>query len=231
MTEYGVAQTVRVVPYRRSAFQVALLMFLTLGLYIFVWAYFIRRTCASLLEQEDQPVWKSVALIVPIFNVFLLFDLGKKIQGVQWRADRAHVDKALPWVGVSVFAFGVVGRLKWPVASFGMLSFVPIAQMQQQFTRAQIALLGDAARPSRFQWAERISIGLGSLTWTLVTSGYTYSIHTGEIARIEIAWFLGCLALSVAVLICFAFTSRRAVADGLAMYADPVPDRIAPYSV
>jgi hypothetical protein len=32
--------------YRRSAFQVALLMFATLGFYVFVWAFFVRRADA-----------------------------------------------------------------------------------------------------------------------------------------------------------------------------------------
>ncbi|MDQ6925851.1 MAG: DUF4234 domain-containing protein [Candidatus Eremiobacteraeota bacterium] len=223
-------ERIRVAPYRRSAFQVALLMFVTFGLYVFVWGYFIRRACADLLEQEDQPVWKSVALIVPIFNFFLMFDLGKKIQGVQWRADPRRVDGSLPWVGVSVFAFNVLGRLKGVVSNLGLLSFVPIALMQQKFSRAQIALLGEAASPTRFHWAEWIVLVLGGAFWLLSSFGYVVSISDWTIAPREIAWFLGCSALAVAVLARFGFTSRRAIADGLAMYAEPSPDRIAPYA-
>jgi hypothetical protein len=64
--------------YRRSAFQVALLMFATWGLYVFAWAFFARRASAAILEREDQPIWKTVALVVPLFNFFLMFELGKR---------------------------------------------------------------------------------------------------------------------------------------------------------
>jgi hypothetical protein len=218
------------VPFRRSAFQVAILMFVTLGFYVFVWAFFIRRTCASLLEQEDQPLWKSVALIVPIFNLFLMFDLGMKVRGVQWRADPSRVTGALPWFGVSVFAFNVLGRLDVPFSHFGVLSFVPIALIQQQFSRAQIALLGDDAAPTRLHWLEWIAIAAGGAFWAFGVYGFILSFSTGGIAADERAWFLSAVALALAVLVLFAFTSRRAIAVGLAMHADPSPDRIAPYA-
>jgi hypothetical protein len=131
-----VTEGVPVPAYRRSAFQVALLLVVSLGLYIFVWAFFVRRACAALLEQEDQPRWKSIALIVPIFNLFLLFDLGKKIQGVQWRADSQRIDGWLPWLGVVTFAFTVLSRFKTPASSLGLIGFAPIALMQQRFSRA-----------------------------------------------------------------------------------------------
>jgi len=206
-------------------------MFLTLGFYVFVWAFFIRRACASLLEQDDQPLWKSIALIVPIFNLFLMFDLGKKIQGVQWRADPAHVDGSLPWAGISVFAFNILGRLKGAVSNLGLFGFVPIALMQQSFSRAQIALLGKAALPARFHWAEWVAIALGGAFWTFVILGYVISIFDGKIAPADRTWFLSASAVSVAALAGFRLTSRRAIAAGLAMYAEPSPDRIAPYAI
>ena len=223
-------ERVHVTPFRRSAFQVALLMFVTLGLYVFVWAYFIRRACASLLEQEDQPLWKSIALIVPIFNFFLMFDLGKKIQGVQWRADPAHVDGSLPWIGLSMFVFTVIGRLKTLVSNLGVLNLVPIAVMQQKFVRAQIALLGDAGVPTRFHWLEWLAIVLGGTFWALGIAGTVAPGDPNDFAPGERAWLLSSIAAAVAVLVFFGVTSRRTAARGLAMHADPSPDRIAPYA-
>jgi hypothetical protein len=223
-------ERIHVLPFRRSAFQGALLMFVTLGLYFFVWAYFIRRACASLLEQEDQPLWKSIALIVPIFNFFLMFDLGKKIQGVQWRADPARVDGSLPWIGLSMFVFTVIGRLKTLVSNLGVLNLVPIAVMQQKFVRAQIALLGDAGVPTRFHWLEWLVIVLGGAFWGLGTVGMAAPPDPGAFEPGVRAWFLWCMALVVAVLVFFGATSRRTTAQGLAMHADPSPDRIAPFA-
>ncbi len=223
-------ERVHVIPFRRSAFQVALLMFVTLGLYVFVWAYFIRRACASLLKQEDQPIWKSVALIVPIFNFFLMFDLGKKIQGVQWRADPARVDGWLPWVSVSVFAFTVVGRLKGPVSNLGLLDFVPIALLQQRFVRAQIALLGEPGVPTRLHWVEWIAVGLGAVFWIAIAFEIAMPVRGYPVVLDVQRWFVSCMALAIAALVAFGVTSRHAVAQGRAMHADPSPDRIAPYT-
>ena len=46
-------EIIHVPAFRRSAFQVALLVLVSLGLYVFVWAFFIRRACAALLEQAE----------------------------------------------------------------------------------------------------------------------------------------------------------------------------------
>jgi hypothetical protein len=225
-----VIEPVRAVAFRRSAFQVALLMFASAGLYVFVWAFFVRRACASLLEVQDQPLWKSVALIVPIFNFFLMFDLGKKIQGVQWRADPARVDGTLPWVGISMFAFTILGRVKEPFGDLGVLSFAPVALMHQRFSRAQIALLGDRATPNSFHWLEWIVLAVGGALWILAIYGALVTGVPGAMTAPERMWLLSSTALAAAVLVLFAVTSRRAVADGLAMHADPSPDRIAPYA-
>jgi hypothetical protein len=63
--------------YRRSTFQVALLLCATSGIYYFWWAYFTRRWCSGTLERSDQVLWKTVALIIPILNFFpqLFLDL------------------------------------------------------------------------------------------------------------------------------------------------------------
>ena len=217
-------------PFRRSVFQVALLMVVTFGLYVFVWAYFMRRTCASLLEQDDQPVWKSVALIVPIFNFFLMFDLGKKIQGVQWRVNPARVDGFLPWVGISMFAFTVIGKLKGNAGYLGVFSFAPIALMHHRFLRAQIALLGEAAVPTRFHWLEWVVILLGGAGWAMGAYAAVVPMSGVEFVAGERAWYLWCAGVTIAVLVFLGVTGHRTIAAGLAMHANPSPDRIAPYA-
>ena len=226
----GVTERITVLPFRRSVFQVALLMVVTAGFYVFVWAYFVRRTCAAFLEQEDQPIWKSVALIVPIFNFFLMFDLGKKIQGVQWRADPARVDGTLPWVGLSMFVFTVLGKLRNNAGYLGVFNFAPIALMQYRFLRAQIALLGEAAVPTRFHWAEWIAIVLGGALWVIGIYGALVPASGMQFDPGERTWLLACTAVTVAALVLLAITSRRVTAEGLAMHANPSPDRISPYA-
>ena len=211
-------------------FQVALLIAATGGLYVLVWAYFVRRACASILEQEDQPLWKSVALIVPIFNFFLMFDLGKKIQGVQWRAGPARVDGSLPWAGIAFFAFLVLGKVQGNAAFLGVFNFVPIALMQHRFARAQIALRGEAAVPTGFHWLEWVVIVGGGALWAFFLDVIVSPAWGPESAPGVRGWALACTAGTVAALGLLGAISRRATAEGLAMHANPSPDRIAPYA-
>jgi hypothetical protein len=215
--------TERPIPaYRRSAFQVALLTFATSGLYVFVWAFFVRRACAAILEREDQPIWKTIALIVPIFNFFLMFELGKRIEGVSWRADPTRSEGSLPWLGLSLFGFGVLGRLNGGYAFLGMLVFLPVAFMQRSFSRAQIALLGETVLPSRLHWAEWIVFVLGLAWWMLVAVGMIVSIRTRELPPDFAPWFFASLALSAAMLVVIRFVSARAIAEGLTMHSASV---------
>jgi Domain of unknown function (DUF4234) len=210
----------RIPAFRRSAFQVALLMFATFGLYVFVWAFCVRRTSAAILEREDQPIWKTIALLVPIFNLFLLFELGKRIEGVAWRANMSRTEGSLPWLGLSFFAFNVVGRLRGGYSFLGVLGFVPIAFLQRSFSRAQIALLGEAGLPAPLHWGEWILLVLGLIYWMFVGIGVTVSVGThGGVPPDLVPWFYGSLALAIGLLVVFWFLSRRAVAEGLAMHA------------
>jgi hypothetical protein len=203
--------------YRRSAFQVAVLMFATWGLYVFAWAFFARRASAAILEREDQPIWKTVALVVPIFNFFLMFELGKRIEGVAWRADPAKTETALPWLGLSLFFFAVLGRLRGGYSFLSMLNFVPVSLMQRSLSRAQIALLGPAALPTPLRWIEWILLGLGAIAWILVGIGVTLPDEGGGIAHVA-AWFYAALALTAAMLVVMRIASARAIAEGLAMH-------------
>ena len=217
-------------PFRRSMFQVALLMAASGGLYVLVWAYFVRRACAAVLEQEDQPLWKSVALIVPIFNFFLMFDLGKKIQGVQWRADPSRVDGSLPWVGIVFFVFLILGKVDGNAAFLGVFNFVPIALMHHRFSRAQVALLGESAVPTRFHWLEWVVTVAGGGLWAFFLYVIVSPAWGPESAPGVRAWSVACTAATIAILALLAVVSRRAIAEGLAMHASPSPDRIAPYA-
>ena len=203
-------------------------MFGSFGLYIFVWSYEMRRSIETLIEQPDQPIWKSVALLVPIFNLFLLFELGKKIQGVQWRADPQKVNGALPWIGICFFVATVTSKLYGHVADLGILAFALIALMHQDFSRAQIALLGDQGAPTRLNWIEWIVIVVGCGLVALGVTSIILEPPSNHYDAVERVW-VGVSALAaVIVLARLATTSRTAIAAGRAMYANPSPDRIAP---
>ena len=210
-------------PYRRSAFQIALLMFLTAGLYLFVWAFYVRRSCAELLERDDQPLWKSIALVVPIFNLFQMFDLGKMIEGVRWRADPERPQTSrLPWLGVSLFFIGALWKIPNGFWTLAALDFVPVAIMHLTFSRAQSALVGEGARPTPFRWPEWIVIILGSAFWVLVLFGFT--IPDGDRGLIP-DWWAGYVvtALAICALVAIRVTEQRFRSAGAP--ANPKIDR------
>jgi hypothetical protein len=152
-------------PYRRSPFQVAVLMFATGGFYVFWWAFFARRWCAATLERDDQPLWKAVALIIPIFNLFLIFDLAQMIGGTAWRAGlrEGRGRFGLGLVGLAFAAVTATWRLPDSYWVFSILDFVPLAWLQLVLVRSALTLQGPAALPSRFHWIEWAVIAAGSV--------------------------------------------------------------------
>jgi hypothetical protein len=199
------------IPYRRSGFQVALLLFVTFGLYVFVWAFQTRRWCSATLQRQDQPLWKSIALIVPIFNLALLFELGQSIKSVAARSELAKTKLALGWLTILSFVIGALWRLPDPYWFLTAFDFVPLAVIQLVFVRAEIALDGPAAAPTRFHWVEWIFIVLGSLVWVLAAAGSWVPDATGDLAPFP--WLpAAILVCSAAVLFAFARVSRRDVA-------------------
>jgi hypothetical protein len=206
-------------PYQRSAFQVALLMFVTGGLYVFVWAFHVRRSCAALLERDDQPLWKSIALVIPIFNLFLMFDIGKMIEGVNWRADPERPQSnVLPWLGVASFIIGALWRLPNGFWMVSLLNFVPLSIMHVSFARGQLAASGEAALPTRLHWIEWIVVAVGCVFWTLAVIGVMLPDERGQ--RVPFWWMsliVTALAIGALTLIRRADTAARA--QGLALHA------------
>jgi len=198
--------------YRRSAFQVALLMFATGGLYIFVWAYYVRRWCSATLEKQDQPRWKAIGLIVPFYNLFLLYEIGLLIRAVATRANLPQASWLLPWLGICYFLIGALWRLPDPYWFVCLLSFVPIAIAQVVVMNAQLALSGLDARPTKFFWAEWVVMILGSLMWIVAVLGTSLPDDAGKVA--QPFWFSGGVLLASIVALCFiAGASRGAVAE------------------
>jgi hypothetical protein len=149
--------------YRRSTFQVALLLWVTGGgLYYLWWAYFTRRWCAGTLERSENVFWKTVALIVPIFNFFLIFDLGQMIEGVLFRAQLqpARINLGI-YAIVAAITNVIVGRLPGEWIGLVFVTFLPIAFLHSFTYRAEIAISGEAARASAFNAIEWIVIVLG----------------------------------------------------------------------
>jgi hypothetical protein len=128
-----------------------------------------------------------------------------------------------------MFVFTVLGRLKGNAGYLGVFGYAPIALMHHRFVKAQIALLGEAGVPTGFHWAEWIVLVLGGGFWCLGLIGILLPPSPGEFAPGERTWFLSCIVLAVVGLVVVAVASRRAIAEGRAMHADPSPERIAPY--
>jgi hypothetical protein len=192
--------------YRRSPFQVALLMTATLGLYVFVWAYWTRRWCASAIERDDQVLWKTIALVIPIFNFFLVYDLGSMIQGTVSRANLPAPRVALGLIGLTSFLFGIAGRLPVPWDYISFCSFIPFAILQWWLLRAESAIVGDGARPTRFHPLEWIVLVLGGAWWVLILIGM-FARKT----PLGVAWSGAIVALMAAALIASFGAGRRLV--------------------
>jgi hypothetical protein len=197
--------------YRRSPFQVALLTFATFGLYFFVWAFWARRWCAATLERQDQPIWKTVALIIPIFNLFLMFDLGKMIEGTLWRAQLPPARLSLPWVALSIFFISALQRLPDPYWLVCLLFFLPIAYLQFALVRAQIALTH--LMPTPLRWYEWVVAVLGFAWLILAAIGVSLPDDNGAPARLP--WFGWAV---------FGFGLLALVAIGRASNAIPVEE-------
>jgi hypothetical protein len=190
--------------YRRSPLQVALLTFATLGLYFFVWAFWVRRWCAAALEREDQPIWKTVALIIPIFNFFLIFELGKMIEGTLWRAQLPAARLSLPWIALSSFFVNALWKLPDPYDALADLVFLPYAYLQFAFVRAQFALTGLGPTPLR--WWEWIVAVLGFALQILVAIGISLPNDGVPVNNPWFGWAV--LGFSTLMLIAIAHGSR-----------------------
>jgi len=199
------------IPYRRSAFQVSLLSVATGGLYVFWWAFWARRWSSATLEREDQPLWKTIALIVPIFNLFLIFEIGQRIEGAAWRANLSAGSKPLGLLGLAYFVISVMWRLPDPYWLICLLSFIPLGILQLVLVRAAVVLQGPAAAPTRFHWVEWVVIVLGCVLWVLAFLASVLPNPDGTSSPAP--WFPALVAVATVVaLILFARAGRGLVA-------------------
>lgn len=185
--------------YRRSPFQIALLLFVTGGLYLFYWAFKVRRWCEVTLEKPNQSTWKTIALVVPIFNLFLLFDLGMLVKGVAYRAGIA-VGGAIAMLGVISFFVATCYRLPSPYWIISFADFIPLTALYFSFERAQLSVHGAAALPQKFVWLEWVLIVFFGTILLLVLVGLGLPQENGE--RIpHFAFAYVALAFMVAALV------------------------------
>lgn len=112
----------------------------------------------------------------------------------------------------------------------GLLAFTPVAAMQRRFSRAQVALLGDAGVSTRLRWFEWVIVVLGCGFWAAASVGAAIMLVTADPDRAEAVWILSIVAVSVTALVLFASASSRAIAQGLAMHANPSADQISTYT-
>jgi hypothetical protein len=180
--------------YRRSPFQVALLLFSTGGLYIFWWAYFTRRWCAGTLERTDQPLAKAIALIIPIFNLFLLYDLGQMIDGVTFRAQLEPPRYNLGLIGIGSVIFSVVANsFHNGLIALSFLTFMPLAYLHAYTYRAEVAISGDAAAATKLNVVELLAVAVG-LVWQavlvlgIIAHGWVVFAAFGLIAAGVVLW-------------------------------------------
>ncbi len=173
--------------YPRSPIQVAVLLFATGGIYGFYWAYKVRRWCEATLEKPNQALWKTIALVVPIFNLFLLFDLGQLVNGACFRANLPRPQVNLPMLGLSTFFINLLWRLPDPYWFLSLFDFIPLTIIYSYMYRSQLRLNGAVAAPQKFTWFEWVIVTLGCLVLLLATFGAAVQLP-GE-APVQSPWF------------------------------------------
>lgn len=188
--------------YRRSTFQVAVLLFLSSGLYVFWWSYYIRRSAAALLEERDSPVWRSLGLLIPLVNLFLIYELFEKIKVASLRAGLRPPQAFPAWGILGVVVLVVCGGLPVPYAALAMLYFIPFAMAHSYFAHAELLLAPHKALPAAFSIVE-VFVVIAGVGWrSLLMFVYTFEIHHSDIQFVANAWFgwavlLACLAALV----------------------------------
>ncbi len=176
--------------YARSPFQVGLLFFVTLGLYVFWWSYRIRRSVAAMLEEPDQPVWNTLGLLVPFLNLFILFSLFEKIKVAALRAGLQPPPALAAWGFAGIIVFVVFNRLPIPYVSLAMLYFIPFAVAHFYFMHAELLLMGRNAIPRGFSALEIIVVILGLGFRGLIMLGYSITSQSGgKFEMLPGAWF------------------------------------------
>lgn len=156
--------------YARSPFQVGLLSFCTLGIYVFWWSFYTRRSAAALLEQPENAFWMSAALLVPLFNLWVFYDLLEKVKVLGLRA-RLHISGGLLVAGLAWLALAVCSRLPAPAYALSLLSFLCLAYLQTFVTRAEFVLSDRTITPKAFGWVEILVIVIGGAFKVFVFAG------------------------------------------------------------
>lgn len=188
--------------YQRSSFQVALLLFFTFGLYIFWWSYRVRKSAAALLEEQDAAGWRSIALIVPIVNFFMIFELIERIKISAIRMGMQPPQALAAWALLGLLGFEIVGRIPVPYRALTMLAFIPFAFAHQYLVRAELMATKGNAIPKAFSIVEIFIIVLGVAVRALVMFAYTVDENLRPYAN---AWFAWVVLLAVIIVLAYFY--------------------------
>jgi len=194
--------------YHRSSFQVALLMFLTVGLYVFWWSYRVRRSAAALLGERDAAGWRSVCLIVPVVNLFLISEVVERIKVSAIRMG-LKPPQALPaWAVLGMVGFMLSTRLPAPYSALAMLSFVPFALAHQYLERAELFATRGKAIARNFSIGEIFVIILGLGVRAFVMLAYSVDQNLKLYANAWLGWAV--LVVVIAALVFFYHRGHQA---------------------
>jgi hypothetical protein len=197
--------------YARSPFQVGLLSFCTFGIYVLWWSYYTRRSAAALLDEPDHPFWMSAALFVPLFNLWVWYDLLERTRGLALRAGE-RVSGGLLVAGIAWIAFWICSRLPQPLGALSFLSFACLAYAQSFVTRAEFVLSDYTVTPGRFTGVETLVVIVGGGFKLAVFLGLLFDQHASSLVLSRYWPFIvGVEALALAVLAFTYLKSRTAL--------------------
>lgn len=194
--------------YARSPFQVGLLSFCTFGIYVLWWSYYTRRSASALLDEPDHPFWMSAALLVPLFDLWVWYQLLEKTKRLALRA-RERVSIGPIVAGILWLGFIVCSRLPEPMGAVAFLSFVCLAYVQTFVTRAEFVLSDYTVTPQKFTLTENLVCIIGGGMKLAVFLGLLFDAHASNLA-LSPYWpfFVSIEATAVAALAVIYWKSR-----------------------
>lgn len=161
----------------RALWQVLLLYITTCGLYFFYWFYKANQRLYVTQQNAIKPFWRTLGLLVPILNVYLLWKLFNDIK--KFAAEAGVASYPYPGLLTLVFlACSALYRLPGLFSFAGFSSVLPILIVQHTLNRYWKKEQPALPIQTQLAWPEIAICVLGSILLILATIGA--GLHTGQ---------------------------------------------------
>ncbi len=150
--------------------KLTILYICTFGLYIFYWFY---KNCKLIrLEsgEDIKPGLRTLGLIVPILNIFLIYNVFKRIYFMA-KQENCEVLYTPGWMTFAYIGCNLLSRLPGVLFLLGLLSLLPLIEVQKWSNSYWHKKQPDLEEKKKFVPEEIIVLVLGLIFWILVLIG------------------------------------------------------------